>query len=134
MRSTQAILLVLALLAAPVALLARASFAGGMSACNGMCCAARGHRGHAINASVPTDATEANMCHHSAASQAEPCECAMRGNPASPEIAFFVPMAPTAPIPAAELVAPALLRQFVLPERTAPRHGFSSVPFEPPRS
>ncbi|MGB6391796.1 MAG: hypothetical protein WBF14_05465 [Candidatus Acidiferrales bacterium] len=58
----------------------------------------------------------------------------MRGNPASPEIAFFVPMAPTAPIPAAELIAPALLRQFDLPERTAPRHGFSSVPFEPPRS
>jgi hypothetical protein len=124
MRRAQAILIILALAAVPLALLARAS-ANSMSCCTTMCCPAHGHHPDAMAMGM--------ICHRDAASAPGHCLCAMH-SPLAADLGLFAPMPPTAPIPAAGLVPPDFFRQFVSAGRGLAPLGFSAPPFEPPRA
>jgi hypothetical protein len=87
MRRAQAILVILALLAAPLALLAR-SAAGSMSGCAGMCCPIHGsHAARVLH--------EKMLCHHGEAGHF--FECAITPGHHGIDYGLIAPLAPTAP-------------------------------------
>jgi len=113
----QAILAVIALLAAPVALLARGIVCDPANCTCAFACA------HPVSRSQP-------MC--GAVKHAPTCGT-HQGHHAI-DYGLIVPIAPTAPLPYAQFAAPALSPEFVLEYQQSPIAGFSAVPFEPPRS
>lgn len=132
MRRTQAILVIFALLATPLALLARAT---GMdsTACNGMCCLPHGPH-HAMASTTPQRSAHDGMsCEHGAL--AHLVECTMK--PGHPRIDYGLvsPLAPTRPSALASIEAlhlPSVAR--VQSRNETPAAGFAANPFQPPRS
>jgi hypothetical protein len=146
-RRFQALLLVLALLASPLALYARGA-ANEMSDCGGMCCLPHGH--HAPqraqqNQAAATPAKDAD-CHHDDAgaevnaSDAHKSqlscalECAMHSSPHASSYGLLTTMAPTKPSEVAVLrVAQKSHAASFQVEQTV-RSGFLASPFQPPRA
>jgi hypothetical protein len=131
-RRTQAILVILALLATPLALLARATGMDSM-ACNGMCCLPHGPH-HAMPVNTPQHATHDGMsCEHGAL--AHVVECTMKPGHQRVDYGLVSPLAPTKPSALASIETlnlPRVARFESLTE--TPSAGFAADPFQPPRS
>lgn len=132
MRRVQSILVIIAMLSAPLALLASSANAG-MAACDGMCCLPH-HGSHGLHGVAPVSQyhEHSKACEHGATSQPE--NCAMKCGQATPDYGFFSPLAPTKP---SDLVS---IARVLLPTTgsvaTDARNflpGFQSSPFQPPR-
>jgi len=111
MRRIQIAVVVLSLLATPLALLARA-MACESTSCPMMCCLPHGsHSGSSL-----------------------PCRCSGKSQKQLPDFGLVAPMAPTTPEEFAALEAPDAVRQSIRISSQAPTRGFSVGPFNPPRS
>lgn len=132
MRRTQAILVILALLATPLALLARATGMDSM-ACNGMCCLPHGPH-HAMAANTPQHSAHNGMsCEHGAL--APIIECTMKPGHQRVDYGLVSPLAPTRPSALASIEALNLPRVTRFQSRTETTSaGFAANPFQPPRS
>jgi hypothetical protein len=122
MRRTHAILVILALLATPLALLARSDC--GPSACHCMC--------SLVNRSLASQAHRAQMLCGQAAGSLH--QCAMNTKHHPPDYGLNTLMAPTAPLPIAAFAASVATAQVFAPQMLSVPSGFFSAPFEPPRS
>jgi hypothetical protein len=132
MRRAQAILVIVALLATPLALLARANDSG-MPDCNGMCCLPHGsHHSPARNPS-PAPQQEEMACHHGAVGHM--MECSMKSGQHRMDYGLLAPLPPATSSAFVSLDAPKLSR---LPNSRFPAAnlaaGFLANPFQPPRS
>jgi hypothetical protein len=123
MRRMHAILVILALLATPMALLARSDC--NQTACNCMCdlvnrtLLAQGHR-----APLLCGGQAGGSMHH----------CTMNTKHHPPDYGLNTLMAPTAPLPVASLAASFTIAQIFVPQMLSMPSGFVTAPFEPPRS
>jgi hypothetical protein len=127
MQRAQAIVLVLALFAAPLALLARASSGLG-GACNNLCCLRHGtHAGH-----TPESKEGRMACHHGEAGHA--MYCSMKTGHDPMDFGFLAPLAPTTPSSSVSLVLPIRIRTAIAQSLDSLPAGFFAAPFEPPRS
>jgi hypothetical protein len=122
MRRAHALLVILALLATPMALLARSDCSA--SACDCMCSlvnralAVQAHRGP-------------KLCGQAAGSLRQ---CAMNTPRHPPDYGLNTLMAPTAPLPIAAFAASTETAHVFTPRELSAPSGFLGVPFEPPRS
>ena len=132
MRRAQAILVIIALLATPLALLARATDSG-MPDCNGVCCLPHGsHHSLARNPS-PAPQHEEMACHHGAAGHM--MECRMKSGQHRMDYGLLAPYPPARTSALLSLIVPKV-------SRVANSHlfagnlsaGFLAGPFQPPRS
>ena len=123
MRRAHAILVTLALLATPMALLARSDCS--QSACDCGCdlvsrtLLAQGHRAPLLCGGQAGGST-----HH----------CTMNTKHHPPDYGLNTLMAPTAPLPVALLAASVTTAQVFAPQMLSTPSGFLAAPFEPPRS
>jgi hypothetical protein len=120
MRRAQSILVIVALLATPLALLARTD-SGEQTQCGHMCCVVR--RGHSAKprrciCGVP----------------AQKLQCAMKSMPHTPDYGLNAPVAPTEPSSLVSLAVPQTKRGALVSIAQMTPSGFSRVPFLPPRS
>jgi hypothetical protein len=123
MRRAQAILVILALLAAPLALLAR-SAAGSMSGCAGMCCPIHGsHAARVLH--------EKMLCHHGEAGHF--FECAITPGHHGIDYGLIAPLAPTTPSAIAFIGSPDVNRSIAGQLHQVPTSGFLPTPLQPPR-
>jgi hypothetical protein len=120
MRRAQSILVIVALMATPLALLARAD-SGEQTQCSRVCCVVR--RGHS---------TKPRHC--ICGVPAQNLQCAMKPMPHTPDYGLNAPILPTEPSPLVLLAAPETKRGALVSIAEMIPSGFSSVPFEPPRS
>jgi hypothetical protein len=122
MRRAHAILVILALLATPMALLARSDC--DQAACDRMC--------NMVNRALATQAHRAPaLCGQAAASLHQ---CAMNTKHHAPDYGVNTLMAPTAPLPIAAFRASVATAQVFAPQALSAPSGFFAAPFEPPRS
>ncbi len=132
MRRAQAILVIVALLATPLALLARANDSG-MPDCNGMCCLPHGsHHSPARNPS-PAPQQEEMACHHGAVGHM--MECSMKSGQHRMDYGLLAPYPPAKTSALASLIVPAVSR--ITDSRPCAGNlsaGFLAGPFQPPRS
>jgi hypothetical protein len=136
MRRPQAILVIIALLGAPLALLAH-SVSADAATCGGMCCLP--HHGHQHAASYPASMPnhQANhpseACEHGGAAQMPNCgfDC---GHPRQ-DYSFVSPLAPTKPSNLILIARSNSLRNAKFPAATQnAAAGFLASPFQPPRA
>lgn len=111
MRRVQIAVVMLALLATPLALLSRA-MACESTNCTMMCC----------------------LPHGSHSSSSMPCHCSGNSQKQLPNFGLIAPMAPTAPEEFAALDEPDGFGEAIRVSSQAPAHGFAVDPFNPPRS
>jgi hypothetical protein len=133
MRRVQAILVIVALLATPLALLARADDAG-MADCNGMCCLPHGGHHHSpARNTAPASQKEDMACHHGALGHM--IECSMRSGQPRMDYGLLAPFPPAQTSAVTSLDCPRLSRfanlQFPAGNLSP---GFLAGPFQPPRS
>jgi len=126
MRRSQAIFVIIALLAAPLALLAR-GMGGDTSACNHMCCLR-----HDSHPTAGKTLGEGMMCHRTAASHG--CECAMNSGRNSIDYGFLAPIVPTSASAIVSILNPQVSREYFGRPIEVAISGFLSAPFEPPRA
>lgn len=131
MRRAQAFVLVLALLAVPLSLLARAS--GGMGdGCDSMCCLVHGRHAARLPVTV-SDSVEKDMdCRHGEAGHA--IKCFINAGQHGMDYGFFAPIAPTSPSAIVTLAFPTQFRAMFLHSIEFLSAGYFQAPFEPPRS
>jgi hypothetical protein len=129
-RRVHAIILVLALLAAPLAFLAQSRLDG--AGCDRMCCMSHGH--HAAQIERTSDRAESQEmgCHHGAAGHAMKCQ--MRANHSANLSGPVAPIPPTVLSAAGRVTAPAVTNEISLSFQEKASSGFSTPPFEPPRA
>jgi hypothetical protein len=108
MRRVQIVAVILALLATPLALLARA-LSCESSTCTMTCCLPHGHAGPAT------------------------CHCSKSGT-RLPDFGRIAPIAPTAPEDFAAIDGPDFTHQPILSHSSSTAEGFRSAPFNPPRA
>jgi hypothetical protein len=131
MRRSQAIIVILALLATPLALLAR-SLSLESAACTRSCCLLHGsHSGHNHSSSKDAQADGA-MCPHGGA--AKKCGCSMRSSHPEQDYGLLAPVSPTAPSVAAALAQPQVSGRNLISSSFTLAAGYLSAPFEPPRA
>lgn len=133
MRRVQAILVIVALLATPLALLARAVDPG-MPDCNGMCCLPHGAHHHApARNSTPEPPKDDMACHHGAAGHT--MECSMKSGQQRMDYGLIAPFPPSRTSSIALIDRPKASR---LSNSQSPAGnlsaGFFAGPFQPPRS
>ncbi|HEX4076246.1 MAG TPA: hypothetical protein VHX49_12670 [Candidatus Acidoferrales bacterium] len=122
MRRAHALLVILALLATPMALLARSDC--DRSACDCMC--------DLVNQSLAAHARKApTLCGRAAGSLHQ---CAMNAKHHPPDFGLNTLMAPTAPLPVAAFAASLATARVLTPSALSAPSGFLAAPFEPPRS
>jgi len=131
MRRAQAIIVIIALLATPLALLARAASAG-EPGCNRMCCLQHGGHSSHMHHPMKSSAVQGAFCPHSGSHQ--DCRCVMRAGDQRVDYGFLAPVAPTAPSSIISVVIPDASRVFSSPYAELSAPGFLSAPFEPPRA
>src|ERR1700678_1043565 len=134
MRRAQCILVVIAMLTAPLAL--RAPSAGAaMAACDGMCCLPH-HGPHSAGTQRPATQNhedQGESCEHGATQQ--PTNCSMKCGQAAPDYGFLSPLAPAKPSNLASIARIDAAARSELPSATKPSlPGFLSDPFQPPRA
>jgi hypothetical protein len=132
MRRTQAIVVIVALLATPLALLARASGTEPMD-CNGMCCLPHGLH-HSMPHRTPQGSTHDGMsCEHDALGHI--LECTMKPGHQRTDYGLLLPLAPTKASALASIAALNSPRaagfQYLGQNLSA---GFLVTPFQPPRT
>ena len=133
MRRLKAILVIVALLSAPLAVLAQTG-SEDMLSCGGMCCLPHGahHHGPARN-STPEPLKDDMACHHGAAGHM--MECSMKSGQSRMDYGLIVPFPPAQTSAAAFVERPNMSRfaksQFPAGNLSA---GFLAGPFQPPRS
>jgi hypothetical protein len=133
MRRAQAVLVIVALLATPLALLARAVDPG-MPDCNGMCCLPHGlyHHSPARNSS-PAPQKHDMACHHGAAEQM--IKCSMKSGQPRMDYGLSAPFPPGRTSSLMFVDRPKVSRfansRFTSGDLSA---GFLAGPFQPPRS
>jgi hypothetical protein len=120
MRRAQSILAIVALLATPLALLARAVDAS--SQCSSMCCLSHGR--HAAQQK------NAMQCQHGELGQV--FECTMTSGRHT-DYGLIAPIVPTVPSALAFISSPNIYRVIFPQAREVSTAGFLSAPFEPPR-
>ncbi len=133
MRRTQAILVIIALLSTPLALLARVNDPG-MSDCNGMCCLPHGSHHHSPARTPPPEPQKDGMaCHHGAAGQM--MECSMNSGQHRMDYGLLAPFPPARVSELASVDVPKVSR-FANSRIPADNlsAGFLAGPFQPPRS
>jgi len=113
MRRIEAMLVVIALLAAPFALLA-CGMACESSSCTMMFCMPHGS--------------------HSHAGQSMACHCPMRSQSHMPDFSLADGFAPTAPSAPFAIASPEGVRGVFSFNGRSPQSGFASAPFQPPRA
>jgi len=121
MRRAHAILVILALLATPMALLARSDC--NSSACNCMC--------DIVNRSLLAHAHHPPLCGQAATSMRH---CSMNTTHNPPDYGLNTLMAPTAPLPLATLASLPATARLAAPSPLPTPSGFFAAPFEPPRA
>lgn len=130
MRRAQAILVIAALLATPLALLARAA-SGDSDGCNRICCLSRGahsaHSHHAVNSTM----AEGSFCHRAGAHQN--CGCSMKAGQQTVDYGFLAPIVPALLSAVFSVAVPRASLEGFVPRSFSPSTGFLSAPFEPPR-
>jgi hypothetical protein len=134
MRRAQAILVMIALLAAPLALLAPAAGAA-MASCEGMCCLPH-HGPHSSAAQHPAAQNHeaaGESCEHGAAQQ--PMNCAMKCGEVAPDYGFLSSLAPAKASSLVSIARIDLSTGSSLPSAAnASLPGFLADPFQPPRA
>ena len=133
MRRVQAILVIVASLATPLALLARAVDPG-MPDCNGMCCLPHGGHHHSrVNNTAPASREEGMACQHRAVDRT--MDCSMRSEQPRMDYGLLAPFPPAQTSVVAAIDQPRVSRlvgsQFPACNLSA---GFLAGPFQPPRS
>jgi len=124
MRRAHAILVILALLATPMALLARSDC--DRSGCDCMCdLVNRSLQAHAQARRGPMLCGQAATSIH---------QCAMKTRHRALDFGLNTLMAPTAPLPMADFAAPLASEQLLAPRTLLAPSGFFSAPYQPPRS
>lgn len=127
-RRAQALLVILALFATPMALLARAATP---DSCDGMCCMPHASHSSPMHHTAPAASKSDADCQHSELTCA--MECSMKSGHTQFNFGLLAPIAPTKPSPLAS-IAPA---QNSKPTFAAPHQihltDFASSPFQPPR-
>jgi hypothetical protein len=129
MRRAEAILAIVALLATPLALLARGR-AGATAICDRVCCLPRGS--HSAQARNPADQPEGMSCHHGAAGHM--VDCVMKSGDHRADYGLNAPIAPTTPSAIVSLTIPRDLRLAISQRSIVSFDGYRSAPFEPPRT
>jgi len=132
MRRVQAIFVIVALLATPLALLARADDSG-MADCNGMCCLPHGGHHHSPARTPAQQRPMDDMdCHHGALGHM--MECSMRSGQQRMDYGLLAPFPPAQTSVVTSLDRPKVSRlanlQFPVGDLSA---GFLAGPFQPPR-
>jgi hypothetical protein len=132
MHRAQAILVIIALLGAPLALLAH-SVSADAAACGGMCCLPHHGHQHSDPASGPNHQHSSEACDHGGATQMPNCafDC---GHPRQ-DYSFLSPLAPTKPsnlMVIARLNSPRNAKFPAITQNVAA--GFLASPFQPPRA
>jgi hypothetical protein len=122
MRRAHAILVILALLATPMALLARSDC--DRSGCDCMC--------DLVNRSLQAHAHRGSMLCGQAGTSIHQCAMNMKHHP--PDYGLNTMMAPTAPHPVVSLLVPSVAAPFSAASAFLTIRGFLPVPFQPPRS
>ena len=123
MRRAQAILVIVALLATPLALLAR-SAAGSMSGCAGMCCPTHGtHATRVLH--------EKMLCHHGELGHV--FKCTMTSGHHGVDYGLIAPVAPSAPSAIASVGIPGVGRAVTAQLHEVASSVFLSTPYQPPR-
>jgi hypothetical protein len=129
----QAIIVIVALLSTPLALLARITGTNSMDCNDGMCCLPRGSHHSAARHAPKEPVHEAMSCEHSAASHI--IECTMNSGHHRADYGFVSPIAPTKPSALASIAMLNLPRmagfQSAAQNLSA---GFIANPFQPPRT
>jgi hypothetical protein len=133
MRRVQAILVIVALLATPLALLARAVDPG-MPDCNGMCCLPHGGHHHSpVKNTAPASPEDEMACHHGAIGHM--MDCSMSSGQPRMDYGLIAPFPPARTSMLAFIDQPRASRlirsQFPVFNLSA---GFLAGPFQPPRS
>jgi len=133
MRRVHAILVIVALLATPLALLARANDSG-MADCNGMCCLPHGGHHHSpARNTAPASHEEEMACHHGALGHM--MECSMRSGQHRMDYGLLAPLPPAQTYGIASINPPKVSRISSSPFPTGNLSaGFLAGPFQPPRS
>jgi hypothetical protein len=126
MRRTQAIFVIVALLASPIALLAR-GMAGDSGECDHLCCLR-----HSSHITAKRSLSEGMICHRGAASHK--CDCAMESGQKSMDYGLLAPIVPTAPSAILSIQNPEVSREHFAQILEQVSSGFLSLPFEPPRA
>jgi hypothetical protein len=122
----QAALVIITLLATPLALLAR-SFAGNISECNEMCCLP--HGGHSMPMHKPQHG--GIFCNYAAGGHMALC---VMNSGHQTDDTLAAPMAPTAPSPRARITTPDGSRKTLTKYMEFALSGFLPNHFQPPRS
>ena len=123
MRRAQAILVIIALLATPLALLAR-SAGGSMSGCAGMCCPTHGaHAARVLH--------EKMLCHHGETGHF--FECSMTPGHHGIDHGLISTVAPTTPSAIISVGAPDVHRAVASQRLEVATSGFLSTLLQPPR-
>jgi hypothetical protein len=133
MRRTQAIIVIVALLATPLALLARTSGTNAMACSDGMCCLPNGPHRSAAHHTRQGSAHEGMSCEHGAASHI--IECTMKAGQHRMDYGLLSPLAPTKPSALASITTLSLPRIAGLQSQAQSLSaGFLANPFQPPRT
>jgi hypothetical protein len=130
MRRGHAVLVILALLASPLALLAR-GMAGETGECNRMCCLRHGSHSGAGPHAADLSSSDGMMCHRGTAVHS--CECAMSSGQSSLDYGFLAPIVPTTPSTIVSILNPEISREYLARFIEVIPSGFLSALFEPPR-
>jgi hypothetical protein len=140
MLRAQAVLVIVALLATPLALLARANDSG-MADCNGMCCLPHGHHVQQpapMHHATPMTPAQDPSCHHEGAPPTSTLncslDCAMHSSPHGANYGLLNPIAPTKPSSLFSLRLPWQTQSASSGATAFPRSGFLASPFQPPRA
>jgi hypothetical protein len=131
MRRMEAILLVFALLATPLALLA-SGVAAGPQGCRRFCCLPHAAHNSPMSQSKKAGKDAEMACHHGEARHM--IECGMKSGEGTLEYASLAPIPPTVLSPSAKLAAPEICRHHFEQHDAFATPGILTAPFEPPRS
>jgi hypothetical protein len=134
MRRAQILVVVLALVCAPLSLLVQPASAD-MSACGGMCCLPHHGSHHPMNhrPAPPKQDHQASSCEHGAVPQLP--NCAFQCGDIQTQHVYVAPVAPTKPSNLVSIARLNLPKTFELqPETRNTVSGFLAEPFQPPRA
>lgn len=127
MRRAQCIFVILAILALPLSLLARAL--NTTDCCDKMCCLPHHHQ---HSAAIPAPDPSVAHCRENAASHSTQCDLTCAN--ALPDYGLTALMLPAFPLAAASISTPASMRSTIFCSAALASLGFLDLPLQPPRA